>query len=291
MLGMVLIGFVIGLWHALDLDHIGAMITFVASHDSSPKQAIRYGVLWATGHALMLLLMALLIMDFHVEVSGEIASIMEFMVGVMLVVLALDMFRRIRSLKLHSHHHPHDNVLAHDHLHVHFQTETHKYESHTHMHTGKDDYLFRALLVGLMHGMAGSAALILLVVNTVASVRMGILYVIFFSLGAMAGMAVLSVFISMQLRRSALCSLALATRVRGCAAIVVLSIGLFLMSKITVESGTFTASEGLVGQVEIAARPMLRTQGRPYTTSSTCSMARAPSAAAGPQCWLPRSSE
>ena len=235
MLGMLLIGFIIGLWHALDLDHIGAMITFVASRDSSPRQAITYGVLWATGHALMLLLMTLLMMYFHMEVSEEIASIIEFMVGILLVMLALDMFRRIGSIKMHSHNHLHNNVLAHDHLHVHIRSETHKHESHRHAHTITDNYHLRALLVGLMHGLAGSAALVLLVVNTVASVEMGIIYVLCFSFGAMAGMAVLSMFISLQMRRSVLCSLELASRVRGCAAILVLSIGVFLISKIGIE--------------------------------------------------------
>jgi high-affinity nickel permease len=232
---MLLIGFVLGLWHAFDLDHIGAMITFVASRDSSPRQAIKYSVLWATGHALMLLLMTLLVMGFHVEVSGEVASIMEFMVGAMLVVLALDMLRRMRSIKMHSHHHLHKGESVHDHLHVHLRLETHTHESHTHVHAAKDNYPLRALLVGLMHGMAGSAALILVVISTVNSLRTAVIYVIFFSVGAMAGMGALSMFMAMQLRRSAFCSLELASRVRGYAAIAVLSVGLFLMSKIGLE--------------------------------------------------------
>ncbi|MBI2994755.1 MAG: hypothetical protein HYY48_11365 [Gammaproteobacteria bacterium] len=230
MLGILLIGFVIGLWHAFDLDHIGALITFVASRDSSPRRAVIYGVLWALGHASMLILMTLLTITFHVEVSGEIASLMEFMVGALLVVLALDMLRRMGSMTLHSHHHPHHGNSMHDHFHVHFQLQAHGHDSHAHPHVVMDGYHVRALLVGLMHGMAGSAALMLLVAGTVASAGMRMLYVVFFSLGAMAGMAALSLVISMQLRRSARCSLALAARARGCAAVVILAIGLFLMS-------------------------------------------------------------
>lgn len=229
---MFLIGFVLGLWHALDLDHIGAMITFVASGASSPRRAIKYSVLWATGHALMLLLMTLLVMQFHVEVSSDVASIMEFTVGAMLVVLALDMFRRLRSIKMHSHQHFHKSESVHDHLHVHLRSETHEDESHAHVHTAKDNHSLRALLVGLMHGMAGSAALMLVVISTVTSVRTAVIYVIFFSVGAMAGMGALSIFIAMQLRRSALFSLEFASRVRGYAAIVVLSAGLFMMLRI-----------------------------------------------------------
>jgi len=235
MLSMLVIGLVFGLWHAFDLDHIGAMITFVASRDSSPRKAIKYSVLWASGHALTLLLMTLLIMNFHVEVSGKLASIMEFMVGAMLVVLALDMFRKIRSVKMHSHHHFHKSESVHDHFHVHRRSEMHEHESHRHAHTAEDNYHLRALLVGFMHGMAGSAALILVVLNTVTSMRMGFIYVIFFSLGAMAGMGALSIFIAVQLRRSARYSLELASRVRGYAAIVVLSVGLFMMSGIGLE--------------------------------------------------------
>lgn len=235
MLSMLLIGFVLGLWHAFDLDHVGAMISFVASGDSSPKQAIKYSVWWATGHALMLLLMTLLIMSFHVEVSGEVASIMEFTVGAMLVVLALDMFRRMRSIKMHPHQHFHESESIHDHLHVHLRSKTHEHESHAHVHTAKDNHSLRALLVGLMHGMAGSAALILVVLNAVTSVRTGVIYVIFFSVGAMAGMGALSIFIAMQLRRSTVLSLELASRVRSYAAIVVLSVGVIMMSRIGLE--------------------------------------------------------
>ena len=180
----------------------------------------------------MLLLMTLLIMQFHVEVSGEVASIMEFTVGAMLVVLALDMFRRLRSIRMHSHQHFHRSESVHDHLHVHLRSETHEHESHAHVHAAKDNYFLRPLLVGLMHGMAGSAALILVVISTVTSVRTAVMYVIFFSVGAMAGMGALSIFIAAQLRRSALFSLEFASRVRGYAAIVVLSMGLFMMLRI-----------------------------------------------------------
>ena len=233
--GTFLIGFVFGLWHAFDLDHVGAMMTFVVSRDSSPGRAIRYSVLWATGHALMLLLMTLLIMALQVEVSGQLASIMEFMVGAMLVVLALDTFRKMRSIKMHTHHHVHESESAHDHLHVHLRSETHEHGLHTHTHAARDNYVLRALLVGLMHGMAGSAALILIVLNAVTSVGTAVLYVIFFSLGAMAGMGMLSLLIALQLRRTAHCSLELASRLRGYVAIVVLSLGLFIMSRTGLE--------------------------------------------------------
>jgi len=234
---MLVIGFIIGLWHAFDLDHIGAMITFVADRDSSPRQAVTYGLLWATGHASMLIFVMLLIMNFHFEVSREIGSVMEFLIGALLVVLALDMLRRMRSMKLHSHHHHHKDISFHEHFHVHFRSEPHRHESHMHSPADMHGYHLRALLVGLMHGMAGSAAVMLLVVSTAASTAVGILYVMFFSLGAMAGMATLSLFISMQLRRSTRYSPALAARVRGCAAVVVFAIGVFLLSSSNIEPG------------------------------------------------------
>lgn len=233
--GTFLIGFVFGLWHAFDLDHVGAMMTFVVSRDSSPGRAIRYSALWATGHALMLLLMTLLIMTLQVEVPGQLATVMEFAVGAMLVVLAVDTFRKIRSIRMHSHHHFHESESAHDHLHVHIRSEAHEHGSHTHTHATRDGYLVRALLVGLMHGMAGSAALILIVLNAVTSVGTAVLYVGFFSLGAMAGMGVLSMLIALQLRRTAHCSLELASRLRGYAAIVVLSVGLYIMTRTGLE--------------------------------------------------------
>lgn len=232
---MLLIGFVFGLWHAFDLDHVGAMIAFVASGDSSRGQAVKYSLLWATGHALMLLLMTLLVMAMHVDVSGQLASIMEFMVGAMLVVLALDAFRRIRSMKMHSHQHLHGGDEVHEHLHVHRRSEVHAHRSHMHAHDAGDHYPLRALFVGLMHGLAGSAALTIIMLSTATSVGMSILYVLIFSLGAMAGMVLLSMFIAMQLRRTANGSLELATRLRSGGAIVVLSVGLFMMTRTGLE--------------------------------------------------------
>jgi ABC-type nickel/cobalt efflux system permease component RcnA len=156
----------------------------------------------------------------------------------MLVVLALDLFRRLAKVKVHTHEHQHDATALHAHVHVHMESTAHVPERHAHRHY--DSYLGRALLVGFMHGSAGSAALILLVLQTISSKVLGIVYVIVFGVGATLGMALLSAIISVQLHRSHLRSAQLTRVLRSCAAVVTLSVGLFLMVKAGASAGLFT---------------------------------------------------
>lgn len=230
MLSILLLGFLIGVWHALDMDHIAAIITFVAGNNSSRRRAIGYGAAWGVGHATMLLIMMLLTMTFDLKLSDGLASVMQFMVGGMLVFLALDLFRRLATIDIHSHPHCHVDHIVHDHLHAHLQSEIHTSESHAHAH--QDGLLCRALLVGLMHGLAGSATLLLLVLNTMSSKTASVVYVVLFGLGSTLGMAVLSKIISMQLQRSDMCSPRLARKLRSVAALVTFAVGIVVIVKV-----------------------------------------------------------
>lgn len=233
---MFLFGFALGLWHALDFDHIAAMVTFAAARDVTPKRALTYGIVWATGHALMLLFMTVLIMQFHIELSARMASVMEFMVGAMLFMLALNMFHRLAAIRIHSHGHHHHDAPMHDHVHVHHHSEIHGREVHRHVHMVGEGHHFRALLVGLLHGLAGSAALVILVMSSVVSAAARMAYVLVFSAGAMIGMAALTLFVAHSVRRSTLHSPALAMSMRRCGAVFVLFMGLFLMSSFFVQT-------------------------------------------------------
>jgi len=111
--------------------------------------------------------------------------------------------RRLRRDKVHFHTHRHGSGHTHFHAHSHAgeTLSDHSDSSHDHLHPG--GFPVRALLVGLMHGMAGSAAVILLALETVESPMQGVAYILLFGLGSMFGMALLSVAISIPMHLSA----------------------------------------------------------------------------------------
>jgi high-affinity nickel permease len=237
MIEILLLGVLIGLWHAMDIDHIAAIITFIAVDNSSRLRSVVYGLIWGLGHATMLMIVALAVMTFNLQIGDELAWLMEFLVAVMLVVLALDLFRRLAKIEVHTHKHQHHTEAIHTHVHVHMENIAHAPERHAHHHY--KGYFGRALLVGLMHGSAGSAALVLLVLQTISSRALGIVYVVMFGVGSMLGMTLLTAIISAQLHRSRLRSAKWVRVLRRSAATVTLSVGLFLMFKAGASAGLF----------------------------------------------------
>lgn len=176
------LGLVLGLRHALDADHVIAVSTIV-SRTGSLKKSSLYGVMWGVGHTATLLLVGVLILGFKLALPDKLALSFEFIVGIVLVALGVDVIRKIRLEKLHLHEHTHDGD-THTHLH------SHK-EGHAHGHSHK------SFIVGMIHGLAGSAALTLLVLTTVKSVMYGLLYILIFGIGSTAGMLLVSAVIGL----------------------------------------------------------------------------------------------
>ena len=197
-----------------------------------------YGIVWGIGHATMLMIVAVVVMTLNLQIGDEFAWLMEFIVAVMLILLALDLFRRLAKVKVHTHEHQHDAEAMHTHVHVHMDGTAQILERHAHSHY--EGYFGRALLVGLMHGSAGSAALTLLVLQTINSKVLGVLYIVLFGMGSTLGMVLLTAIISAKLHRSHLRSTEWARKLRSMAAIVTLSVGFFLMAKAGASAGLFT---------------------------------------------------
>jgi len=116
----------------------------------------------------------------------------------MLIILGIDLARRLVRDRVHFHSHRHGDGTVHLHAHSH-KGEVEPYVDH-HEHEHTRNFPPRALCVGLMHGLARSAALILATLSTVALPITGLVYVALFGLGAIGGMAMLSLAISMPLR-------------------------------------------------------------------------------------------
>ena len=137
-----------------------------------------------------------------VVLPETMAQWLELAVGVMLVILGGDVVQRMVRDRVHFHTHRHADGTQHFHAHRHYPREA-RHDVRHHSHSHGQGFPIRALLVGVMHGMAGSAALILLTLNTVGSPLLAFLYMLLFGLGSIAGMALLSLVIAVPLRASA----------------------------------------------------------------------------------------
>jgi ABC-type nickel/cobalt efflux system permease component RcnA len=190
-LSVLALGFVLGLKHALDPDHMVAVSTIV-SESKSVKRSSLVGTFWGLGHTMSLLLAGVLVIALKVQISDRLASWMEFAVALMLILLGLKaMLKSLRGWKVHVHRHTHDGT-THSHLHMHRGDEDHQ---HAHRHLIRSGA--RPFAVGLVHGMAGSAALMILVLATIPSAIAGLIYVAVFGIGSVGGMLIMSSLISL----------------------------------------------------------------------------------------------
>lgn len=198
--GVLLLGFLIGMRHAVEADHVAAVAT-LATRSRSIAHTVKQGAVWGLGHTLTLFAVGSVVLLLNAIVPERAVRWLEFAVGVMLVALGFDVLRRMLKARVHFHTHRHADGAEHFHAHAHVGDERHDPQRHDHAHV--QGFPFRALFVGLMHGMAGSAALILLTLETVKSPAVGMMYIALFGFGSIVGMASLSVAIAVPLRYSA----------------------------------------------------------------------------------------
>lgn len=202
---ILLVGFLLGIKHATDADHLAAVATLAAGR-TGLVQTVRQGVAWGIGHTFTLTLFGGAVLALGKAIPAGMEQALELLVAFMLIALGADVLRRLVKQKVHFHVHEHQLGTRHVHAHSHgaepmpaLKSALHRLQSHQHSHK----LPLRALAVGVMHGMAGTAALILLSLEAVQSVTMGVIYIALFGLGSIAGMALLSVAIAIPLRLSA----------------------------------------------------------------------------------------
>ena len=199
MTSILLLGLLIGMKHALESDHVAAIASLTA-RSGSHRQAIRQGLAWGLGHAVTLFAVGSAVLIAGAVVPDKISRLLELGVGILLVVLGGDVIRRVIRDRIHYHAHRHDQAV-HLHLHSHRDEAEHARSRHAHDHPV--GLPWRALMVGMVHGMAGSAALVLLVLAAIDSVWLGLLYLLLFGIGSMIGMAALTCVIAWPLRLAA----------------------------------------------------------------------------------------
>lgn len=197
-IGIVAFGFVLGLKHATEADHLAAVSTIVSERRSLFSSAIIGGI-WGLGHSISLVVAGVFVLMLNYEISEETERLLEFFVGVMLVLLGLNVLRKLLSGgHLHFHRHEHG-----EHVHVHPHVHGSGEEADPATHHGLK-FTPRALLVGMVHGMAGSAALMLLVIPTIDTAALGLLYIAVFGIGSIGGMMLMSFLVGLPFHFTAL---------------------------------------------------------------------------------------
>ncbi len=199
-LSILIVGALLGMQHATEADHLAAVAT-LATREGSLTQTLRQGVAWGVGHTLTLMLFAGAVLALGQAISPGLEQVLETAVGIMLIVLGVDVLRRLARERLHFHVHRHAPATPHVHAHSHRGEGAHVESAHRHAHPKR--WPLRALAIGVMHGLAGSAALVVLSLKAVPSVALGLGYIALFGIGSIAGMALLSVVIAVPLKLSA----------------------------------------------------------------------------------------
>lgn len=194
--GILLLGLLTGLRHSIEADHVAAVSTMVASGGRKLRSAPLLGTLWGLGHTATLFAAGLLVLLLAVNIPEKVSGRLEFGVGIMLVFLAVTTLtgfsagRFFRGLGKHGHSHPHAHP---EHGLVH---------THEHGHEGEHHHGHKSIIVGMIHGMAGSGALMLVVLSTIQSVPLGLAYIAIFGAGSIASMAGVSTLIGLPFAKA-----------------------------------------------------------------------------------------
>jgi high-affinity nickel permease len=217
---MLGLGFLLGMRHALDADHVAAVSTMLAQRPDLRRSGF-IGLCWGCGHTAVLLAVGLAVLTLKITIPDAVAQAFESVVGVMLVALGLALAVTLYREQWHLHAHEHDGA-RHVHLHSHRLGE-----DHTHRHAWRDS--LPPLMVGMVHGLAGSAALMLVVLSAVHTFWEGIAYILLFGIGSILGMVVLGMLISLPFFFSVSLGRYAQVAVRGLASVGSIGFGIAIL--------------------------------------------------------------
>ncbi|HEX4998462.1 MAG TPA: urease accessory protein UreH [Terriglobia bacterium] len=196
------LGFALGLKHATEADHLAAVSTIVSERRSLVRAAA-VGALWGAGHTASLVVAGFMVIVMGVAIPEWMSNWLELGVAAMIVALAGRLLYVVlrHQRRAHLHTHTHDGA-THAHFHFHDARGAHSVAvSHHGPHAGLTGW--RPLLVGVIHGLAGSAALTLLVLTEVSrngGTVLGLAYLAVFGAGSVGGMMIMSCLIGLPFR-------------------------------------------------------------------------------------------
>jgi high-affinity nickel permease len=191
------LGFILGLKHAIEADHVVAVSAIVTEHKSIWKSAL-VGAMWGIGHTLALLVAGLALLLMRSRIPEHVEHALETAVALTIVVLGVGVLLRLfRGKTIHAHAHEHDG-----HAHLHLHTHDHGAE-HIHAHQHALPWRGKAVFVGVIHGLAGSGALTVLVMQQLPTVITGLVYILVFGVGTIGGMLLMSGLVSVPIAAAA----------------------------------------------------------------------------------------
>jgi High-affinity nickel-transport protein len=220
------VGFMLGLRHALEPDHVAAVSSFVSQERGVLRSCLR-GVFWGIGHTAALMAAGVAIVTFKLEISPRFERTVDTVVALVLILLGGHVVLRAASaFHLHHHAHAHDGA-PHSHLHVHVGEDG----AHGHFHPWRGAR--QPLLMGLLHGLAGGGALVLLVMATIPSPAAALLYIAVFGVGSTAGMLVLSGLIGLPFALTASGSQTIATVLQALVGAGTVTVGVVMLHRMS----------------------------------------------------------
>src|ERR1700724_3027551 len=257
-LAILTIGFLLGMRHATDPDHVIAVSTIVTRERSILKAAL-IGILWGCGHTITIVAVGAGIILFGMAIPARVGLAMEFSVGLMLILLGvLNLTGAMQWLTQkfspshpkvtgnHAHLHEHNS-----HLHLHWHSHGPEGEHHGERVPPPASlrapfarlgvfHTLRPLFVGIVHGLAGSAAVALLVLSTIRDPRWAVLYLLVFGVGTIAGMMLITSVIALPLSFAGYRFAWLNRSLVIGSGVLSLALGLFVCHRIGFVDGLFT---------------------------------------------------
>lgn len=216
------LGFLLGLRHALDADHLAAVSTVLAERPSL-RASSAVGLWWGIGHTTTLLIVGAIVLSLGLHIPEEFELVAESGVGLLLVILGVNLAVKLYRDRWHVHAHAHDHG-----EHVHFHSHRRQVD-HRHQHWMAAS--IRPLCIGMAHGLAGSAALMLMILASTQELGAGLLSITIFGLGSIVGMMAIGMTISLPL----VCSFSISRRVftglQGVAGAVSMGVGIWMLVK------------------------------------------------------------
>jgi high-affinity nickel permease len=219
------VGFLLGMRHALDTDHLAAVSTVLAERPSLLASGA-VGLWWGIGHTMTLLLIGSVVLAWGLHIPPQLEMIAESGVALLLIILGGTLAGKLYRERWHVHSHHHDDGERHVHFHSH-----QRQQGHAHRHWMVDS--IRPLCIGMAHGLAGSAALMLMILATTSDMSSGLLSILIFGIGSIIGMMMIGLTISVPVIYSHSISQRLFMGVQGLASLASVSIGLWMLIKMS----------------------------------------------------------
>jgi cytochrome c biogenesis protein CcdA len=222
---MVATGFMLGLAHSLDPDHVVAVSTLLCNCTSLRKSVVS-AIAWGAGHSITLLLVGLLVLALRIALPESVVSLFEFAAGIMLIILGILVLKPFVADKIHMHRHGNGaNTQAPAPSQVDSASKSH---AHAHVH--------KSAFTGVLQGMAGSAALMLVTLTTVNSTALGLVFILAFGVGVILGMISIACLISSLLTYTASHLEKVHETIRAITGLVSIGFGAFIIIQVVLQT-------------------------------------------------------